>query len=272
MSLFGRVKQKDTDMNQDHQYFLPGQVWHLTHRCCRREFLLRFARDRERWMSFLYQAKKRFDLKVLDYMVTSNHIHLLILDEPRNRNTILRSLQLTAGETGREYNLRKNRQEAFWEDRYRATAIQNNQQLIKCMVYIDLNMVRAGVVKHPEAWEHSGFNEIQNPPKRYGLIDLKSLFHLTRIKDSRSLKALHRKCVEDALGKKGLHRESKWTESIAVGDKIFIKIIQKLVAIQAKSRKIKKSGEEHALRKNRVICGDSVRTDAENAFYWNVTP
>jgi putative transposase len=33
------------------------------------------------------------------------------------------------------------------------------------MVYIDLNMVRAGVVNHPEKWEESGFCEIQKPPK-----------------------------------------------------------------------------------------------------------
>jgi hypothetical protein len=32
-------------------------------------------------------------------------------------------------------------------------------------VYIDLNMVRAGVVSHPGEWKDSGFREIQKPPK-----------------------------------------------------------------------------------------------------------
>jgi len=256
-------------MDQEHQHFLPGQVWHLTHRCHEREFLLKFVKDRERWMYWLYQAKKRFGLKVLDFMVTSSHIHLLVLDDAKNRNTIPKSLQLIAGRIAREYNQRKNRKESFWEDQYRATAIQNNKQLVKCMVYIDLNMVRAGVVKHPEEWVHSGFNEIQNPPKRYGLIDLKSLTHLTKIKDYDSLKALHRKWIEDALKKNNLFRESKWTESIAVGDKLFIGIIKKLISIQAKSRKIKKNGGEHPFREILDVCGDSGGTDAENVFYWN---
>ncbi len=50
------------------------------------------------------------------------------------------------------YNQRKSRKGAFWEDRYHATAIQTNQHLIRCIAYIDFNMVRARVVKHPKEW------------------------------------------------------------------------------------------------------------------------
>jgi len=32
-------------------------------------------------------------------------------------------------------------------------------------------MVRAGVVEHPSQWEFCGYNEIQNPRKRKGIID-----------------------------------------------------------------------------------------------------
>jgi hypothetical protein len=45
-------------------------------------------------------------------------------------------------------------------------------------VHIDLNMVRAGVVTHPSEWAHSGYRKIQNPPKRYGIIDLRELSSL----------------------------------------------------------------------------------------------
>ena len=36
-------------------------------------------------------------------------------------------------------------------------------------------MVRAGVVSHPVEWAHSGYREIQEPPKRYAVIDLEGL-------------------------------------------------------------------------------------------------
>ena len=83
---------------------------------------------------------------MLDYL-TSNHIHLLVKDT--GRDVIAQSMQLIAGRTAQEYNQRKNRQGAFWEDRYHATAIEADEHLHRCLVYIDLNMVRAGVVNHP---------------------------------------------------------------------------------------------------------------------------
>jgi hypothetical protein len=36
------------------------------------------ARDRRRYLNWLFEAKKRFSLSVLNYMVTSNHVHLLV--------------------------------------------------------------------------------------------------------------------------------------------------------------------------------------------------
>ena len=37
------------------------------------------------------------------------------------------SMQLIAGRTGQEYDIRKGRRGAFWEDRYHATAVENLQ-------------------------------------------------------------------------------------------------------------------------------------------------
>jgi putative transposase len=67
-------------MPRANRYFLPGHVWHITHRCHRRAFLLKFARDRHRYLHWAFEAKKRFGLVVLNYAVTSNHIHLLVKD------------------------------------------------------------------------------------------------------------------------------------------------------------------------------------------------
>jgi REP-associated tyrosine transposase len=86
-------------------------------------------------------------------------------------------MQLIAGRTA-EYNQRKGKKDAFWEDRYHATAIDSDEYLQRCLIYIDLNMVRAGVVNDPVQWKESGFSEIQKPPKRYGIIDLRSLGEL----------------------------------------------------------------------------------------------
>jgi len=75
-------------------------------------------------MGWLFEAKKRYGLRVLNYTVTSNHIHLLVVDG-KEADTLPSSLQLIAGRTGQQYNQRKQRRGAFWEDRYHATAVES---------------------------------------------------------------------------------------------------------------------------------------------------
>jgi len=65
-------------MARVNRHYIPGYVWHITHRYHNKEFILKFARDRRRWIDWLFETKKPFNLSALNYMVTSNHIHLLV--------------------------------------------------------------------------------------------------------------------------------------------------------------------------------------------------
>jgi len=102
-------------MPRANRHVIADQVWHLTHRCHKKQWLLKFAKDRRRWLYWLFVARERFGLCVLNYVVTSNHIHLLVKD--RGNGEIWRSMQLIAGRTAQEYNLRKNRHGAYWISR-----------------------------------------------------------------------------------------------------------------------------------------------------------
>jgi len=68
-------------------------------------------------------------------------------------------------------NLRKKWHGAFWNERYHATMIDGGDYLWTCLKYIDLNMVRAGVVSHPREWNWTGYEELVGERKRYRLID-----------------------------------------------------------------------------------------------------
>jgi hypothetical protein len=59
--------------------------------------------------------------------------------------------------------------------------VEHGAHLMRCLVYIDLNMVRVGVVNHPSEWSFSGYNEIQEPRSRYALIDYEKLQNLLGI-------------------------------------------------------------------------------------------
>lgn len=261
-------------MARAQRHYIPEQIWHITHRCHKRELLLKFSKDRSRWLQWLYEAKKRYGLLILNYAVTSNHIHLLVVGN-NERDVIPNSIKLIAGRTAQEFNQRKKRKGAFWEDRYHATAIQNGDHLFRCLVYIDLNMVRAGVVNHPSEWPFCGYNEIQKPKKKKVLINYQELMSLLGFDSYDKVINYHKKWVDDYLRNGNNIRDGKWTESIAVGSKTFTERVKELMGVLAIGRKSTGVGESYQLREPDVpyaahFGAKKSNIEHENMYIWDV--
>lgn len=201
-------------------------------------------------MAWLFEAKKRYGLCVLDYVVTSNHIHLLVHDQ--GRGEIAPSMQLIASRTAQEYNQRKARCGAFWQDRYHATAVDTDTHLARCMAYIELNMVRAGVVSHPREWPAGGYNEIQTPPQRYAIIDRAALRHLLGFTSDQQLATAHAHWIDEALRANANPRDPSWSQGLAVGRQSFVANVQAALGVAARYRSIHVIGDTHVLREPEV--------------------
>jgi hypothetical protein len=206
-------------------------------------------------------------------MVTSNHIHLLV--EDKGEGIIPRSIQLIAGRTAQDHNRRKKRKGAFWEDRYQATAVQTDNHFVQCVLYIDLNMVRAGVVGHPSEWAFCGYNEIQSPPQRYSIIDRKRLMELIGIGVGDELSETYKGWVDEILMSGETTRESRWTESVAVGNIKFIGKVREKLGIRAAGRDIIESGASHELREPSVSYNydfgvKNGTLSPENTYSWDL--
>lgn len=195
--------------------YVPGGVYHITQRCHKKEFLLQYKKDRDRYRSWLYQAKTRFNLIILNYMITSNHIHLLIKDN--NPYTLSKGMALVAGCMGREYNRHNNRRGAFWEDRYQLSLIEEEEYLFRCFIYIDLNMVRAKEVEHPIEWQHCGYHDIYCNRSRYHILNYKEIVSTLGYSSLKDFKLHHQKLVQSALDVDKLIREPLWTENKIIG-------------------------------------------------------
>jgi putative transposase len=61
-------------MPRANRYFTYGNIWHITHRCHKKDFLLKFKKDRLSWIHWLFEAKKRYGISILNCIATSNHI------------------------------------------------------------------------------------------------------------------------------------------------------------------------------------------------------
>jgi putative transposase len=134
------------------------------------------------------------------------------------------------------------------------TILVHNQMghLAQCLVYIDLNMVRAGVVEHPSGWMHAGYNEIQSLPARYRCIDVPAVTALLGFADADSLRDGLREWVDLALAKSSLERQPAWTESIAVGQREYLDAIERELKVSHPGRMIEGQGDTLILREEPI--------------------
>ena len=93
---------------------------------------------------------------------------------------------------------------------------------------------------------------------------------LLQIENSADLKEAPQEWIEQALKKSKVVRESRWTQSIAVGDKSFLVQIKEQLRIRAKGRKIYGSEDEYQLREGQTDYGVWQDLDNEKTFDWNL--
>lgn len=142
------------------------------------------------------------------------------------------------------------------------------------MIYIDLNMVRAGVVKHPSEWPDCGYHEITRPRLRYSVINHRLLMDLAGIDTPDSFIKTYTEWLGDSLKRKAYEHQLKWSASIAVGSEMYIDGIKDQLGIRAAYRKKIKSQDACVLCEpvfpysaGFVLEKDVLRTD--NIHYWN---
>ena len=210
-------------MPRANRYFVPGKLYHLTHRCHNRQFLFKFARDRDQYRHLLWKSVQKFPVTVFGYCITSNHTHVLASSE--SQGAVSRWMQQVEGEFAQNYNRRKHRSGAFWSDRYHATIIEDGPHLWNCMVYIDLNMVRAGIVAHPAEWRWCSYGEWMGQRRRYGVVDFKECLQILGGTTLEQFRDNYQALIQTRLAKDVMAREPQWTESIAVGSRAFVEAI-----------------------------------------------
>ena len=225
-------------MPRANRHIQAGHTYHITYRCHDRSFLLRFARDRQAYRAWLIDGLKSWNVRLMTYCLTSNHVHLLVRSS--DTETLAGFMQFVAGGMAQAYNQRKGRRGAFWSDRYHATMIEDGEHLWRCMRYIDLNMVRADVVRHPSEWDWTGWGELMGERRRNKLLSMETVLEALEVGTVEAFRRQYADQVEEALKHRQLEREPWWSESVAIG------------------------GPDYTGRIEKALCADGTRKRLEN--------
>jgi REP element-mobilizing transposase RayT len=109
----------------------------------------------------------------------------------------------------RYYNKLHGKKGYFWAERFKSVIVENGETLINCLAYIDLNPVRAGLVKRPEdyRWCSLGYHVQTGNRGRFLSLD----FGLVEfgVKSARERLRNYRRFVYEKAGLEGLEKERK---------------------------------------------------------------
>lgn len=95
-------------------------------------------------LAVLHENAQKFKVAVHAYVLMPNHFHLLAT--PESADGLPQMMQAVGRRYVRWFNTAQGRTGTLWEGRYKSTVIEAQTYLLPCMVYLDLNPVRAVLV------------------------------------------------------------------------------------------------------------------------------
>ena len=137
------------------RYFLPDQPLHAIQRGNNREPVFFAPDDYKQCLDWLGVAAKEHGVALHAYVLMTNHVHLLVT--PGDAMALSGMMQSLGRRYVRHVNFLYRRTGTLWEGRYRAAPIEADAHLLACMRYIELNPVRARMVRKPENYPWSSY-------------------------------------------------------------------------------------------------------------------
>jgi REP element-mobilizing transposase RayT len=192
--------------------------------------------ERDFFVTLLKQKAAIYFTEIIGYCVMGNHFHLLarmLSDSGYTDKEIIKRYQAIHGEESllpkerigyyrekwsslsefvkelkqemsRFYNKRHDRKGFFWGDRFKSLIVENGNALINCLAYIDLNPVRAGLVKRPEDYRWSSIGYHVQTGNAGGLLSVNyGLRDVQKLTESRNLSHYRRFLYETGAVEKG---------------------------------------------------------------------
>lgn len=134
---------------------LPGMAVHVVHRGNNRTAC--FFEDGD-WAFYLFHLGRllpRAACRLHAYCLMTNHVHLLLTSATIEGCA---SLMKGVAQLHSQYINKKRRRTGYlWEGRYKSCLVQSEEYVLACYRYIELNPVRAGLVRRPVEYRWSSY-------------------------------------------------------------------------------------------------------------------
>lgn len=125
---------------------IPGYPHHIILRGNNRSDIFYNDNDRRFFIDCLKDTKEKTNSKIYSYCLMTNHLHLII--EPAKEDGLKIMMQSLGRRYVQYFNHVHKRTGTLWEGRYKSSLISKDNYLFACNQYVELNPVRAKMVKN----------------------------------------------------------------------------------------------------------------------------
>lgn len=137
------------------KYYISSFL-HIMVQGINREQIFKNDYYKEVYFNLLMQNSKKYNLKILAYVIMSNHSHILVY---RNEiQEVSHFMHLINTKYARFYNKNEDRVGYVFRDRYKCEQIKDEKHLFNVLPYIHYNPVKAKIVNKPEEYRFSSYN------------------------------------------------------------------------------------------------------------------
>lgn len=133
----------------------PGIPQHVVQRGNNREVCFFAEEDYAVYLDQLKKYTQKYHVAVHSYVLMTNHAHLLMT--PETEKGVSQVMQSLGRYYVRYINHTYDRTGTLWEGRYKSTLVDSDHYFFTVSRYIELNPVRAKMVKHPSAYPWSSY-------------------------------------------------------------------------------------------------------------------
>ena len=208
----------------------PGAVYHVTSRGDRREAIFEDDTDREALLGVVAQTTERFDARVLAYCLMDNHYHFVLQTRRGNLSQLMRQLN---GVYTQLYNRRHSKVGHLFQGRFKGILVDENAYLLEVCRYVDLNPVRARIIRDPGRWQWSSYRAHTGQASAPAWLDTAAVHACLLGRDARTgadqRKAGARYVALVAAGKGVKLWEDALAKQMFLGDADFIDRMQALI-------------------------------------------
>lgn len=126
---------------------LPGVPHHILQRGNNGQSIFSAPSDYELMLALIEQHARAQLMAVHAFVLLENRFHLLVT--PQTPTAVAQMMQALGRGYVRHFNRAQGRTGTLWDGRYRSTLVEADRYVLPCMVFLDLQPVRAQLVAEP---------------------------------------------------------------------------------------------------------------------------